>query len=228
MHAEVEIAGEIMHLLPERAMHWPARSTLLIADTHFGKDAAFRHAGVPVPQESLHADLGRLTSLVRGTGCERLVVLGDFYHTRSGRSEHTETQLDAWFAAHASLDVVVIEGNHDEHAGPPRPEWRVWFEPGPLREPPFAFVHDPAEAVDSPSYRVCGHLHPVVNLRGPARSSRRVPCFAIARNHAILPAFGGFTGGRAMRAAAGLALHPVVDGAVVPPAPAGMTARQSR
>ena len=214
MHAEIEIADEAMHMLPERAMYWPRRSTLFIADTHFGKDAAFRHAGVPVPQQSLQADLRRLTSLIRNTACERLIVIGDFYHARSGRSDHTETHLEAWFARHGSLTVVVIEGNHDEHAGPPRLDWHVRFSSERVCEAPFVFVHDPAEVATSPGYRICGHLHPVVNLRGPARSMRRVPCFAIADDHAVLPAFAGFTGGKTITRRPGMAICPIIDGRI--------------
>lgn len=42
----VTLHGETMELLPERALHWPARHVLLIADIHFGKAAAFRGKSV--------------------------------------------------------------------------------------------------------------------------------------------------------------------------------------
>ncbi|CAN5366364.1 hypothetical protein BH10PSE17_BH10PSE17_35830 [soil metagenome] len=50
MTASVEQAGERLELLPERAIWWPGERTLLIADVHFGKGAAFRALGVPVPR----------------------------------------------------------------------------------------------------------------------------------------------------------------------------------
>src|SRR5262249_50769057 len=46
--AIVEIAGERVTLLAERAAYWQRTRTLLVADTHFGKAATFRAAGIPV------------------------------------------------------------------------------------------------------------------------------------------------------------------------------------
>ena len=41
--------GERLHLLPERAVWWPAAGLLLVADVHLGKAATFRRLGQPVP-----------------------------------------------------------------------------------------------------------------------------------------------------------------------------------
>ena len=38
---EIELRGERLQLHPERALLWPARSTLLVADPHFGKTCRF-------------------------------------------------------------------------------------------------------------------------------------------------------------------------------------------
>jgi hypothetical protein len=38
------VAGEKLGLFAERAIYWPARSTLLVADPHFGKAATFRRS----------------------------------------------------------------------------------------------------------------------------------------------------------------------------------------
>ena len=46
----VHLAGEELWLLPEKAIYWPAQQALLIADVHFGKAAAYRSLGQPVPQ----------------------------------------------------------------------------------------------------------------------------------------------------------------------------------
>ena len=37
-----KVADEALALLPECALWWPARSTLLAADAHFGKAATLR------------------------------------------------------------------------------------------------------------------------------------------------------------------------------------------
>src|SRR5436190_20499208 len=73
----VDFAGQSLRLLPDHAVYWPARNTLLVADLHLGKDAAFRTAGVPVPAGSTAKDLSRLSSLIGLSGAQRLVILGD-------------------------------------------------------------------------------------------------------------------------------------------------------
>jgi metallophosphoesterase superfamily enzyme len=55
---------------------------------------------------------------------------------------------------------------------------------------------------------IAGHLHPVLNLRGPGRDHLRLPCFCIEAGLAILPAFGEFTGGWSVRPS-GAKLYPV-------------------
>lgn len=54
------IAGEPMLLLADRALYWPARQRLLIADLHLGKGTTFRSAGIAVPSGGTAHDLARL------------------------------------------------------------------------------------------------------------------------------------------------------------------------
>ena len=70
----VELAGEIITLLPERAMYWPRAETLFVADTHWGKDATFRAAAIAVPGGTLRDDLDRLGATIQRTGARRLIV----------------------------------------------------------------------------------------------------------------------------------------------------------
>lgn len=81
------VSGAQVLLLPERALYWPAARTLVIADPHFGKAAAFRARGVPVPEFTTLDNLARLDAVLSRTSAERLVVLGDFLHARQGRSK---------------------------------------------------------------------------------------------------------------------------------------------
>ena len=48
----VTLAGEAVVLLPQRAIAWPSAQTLIIADPHWGKAAAFRAHGLPVRKAS--------------------------------------------------------------------------------------------------------------------------------------------------------------------------------
>ncbi|HXH01105.1 MAG TPA: hypothetical protein VNI56_02790, partial [Xanthomonadaceae bacterium] len=59
----VDIAGERFELLGERALHWPRRQRLLIADLHLGKADLFRRAGIGLPRGGTSRDLQRLSAL---------------------------------------------------------------------------------------------------------------------------------------------------------------------
>ena len=61
---EIEVAGERLLMLPQRALYWPARQMLAIADIHFGKAASFRAGGIPVPRGTTTENLQALDALV--------------------------------------------------------------------------------------------------------------------------------------------------------------------
>ncbi|MEO6368989.1 MAG: phosphoesterase, partial [Steroidobacteraceae bacterium] len=77
---EREICGETVLLHPERALSWPARRLLVVADTHFGKSSIFARHGIAVPAGADALDRERIDALLQATRSERLLVLGDFLH----------------------------------------------------------------------------------------------------------------------------------------------------
>ncbi len=190
--SSITIAGEELELLPERAIHWPARSTLLVADPHFGKAAAFRAGGIPVPSGTTSETLTRLAQLVARHQTARVILLGDFLHARTGRAPQTMQALAAWRAAHAQLEIILVRGNHDRSAGDPPADLNIQCCNAPMLEAPFAFLHHPGE-IDG-FYTLAGHLHPGALLSGGARDYQRFPCFWFRTDGAVLPAFGDFTG----------------------------------
>jgi DNA ligase-associated metallophosphoesterase len=181
-----------LQLFPERAAYWEAKRTLLVADVHLGKDATFRAEAVPLPLGSTDSDLQRLSGLIRQTGAERLLVLGDLYHARAGMTDGTLAALRAWRADHRSLDIVLVRGNHDRDAGLSPSNLEITEHDGPLVEGPFCFRHDPGSSEDG--YVVCGHLHPGVVLRGNGGQRERLACFHANLSRLVLPAFSEFTG----------------------------------
>jgi DNA ligase-associated metallophosphoesterase len=190
--APVEIRGEQLQLFAERAAYWVGAKTLLVADPHFGKAATFRAAGIPVPRGTTADGLSRLDVLLVRTGARRIVFLGDFLHAREGRAPATLAALSAWRADKRRIEMLVVRGNHDRHAGDPPPELGIASVNGPVVEPPFVFAHHPGAS--SLGYVLAGHLHPGVDLTGPGRQHARLPCFWLASPGAVLPAFGDFTG----------------------------------
>jgi len=195
--ATLELQGERLTLLPERAVWWEARGMLLVADPHWGKAATFRASGIPVPSGTTMEGLARLDSALARTGASRVVFLGDYLHAREGRAPGTLDALAAWRARRFGLELLLVRGNHDRHAGDPPPELGVECADPPRVEPPFVLAHHPDP---SPlGYTLAGHLHPAVRLAGPGRQRERLPCFWFRRGVAVLPAFGDFTGAADVR-----------------------------
>lgn len=189
----VEVGGERLHLLAERAVLWERMGMLLLADTHWGKAAAFRAGGIPVPGGTTRSGLERLDRVIARTAPRQVVFLGDFLHARTGRAPGTLRLLDRWRARHPALDLVLVRGNHDRGAGDPPPSLGIRCLDPPLRSGPFHLTHHPHNPADG--WCIAGHLHPVVRLVGRARERHRLPCFWLSGRTLVLPAFGEFTGG---------------------------------
>jgi DNA ligase-associated metallophosphoesterase len=210
----VQLAGEKVWLLADKALYWPAGEALLIADIHFGKAAAYRALGQPVPQGTTSNNLQRLDALLAQYPCRQLIFLGDFLHARGSHAPATLAALHAWRARNAGLAILLIRGNHDRSAGDPPAtlDIRVVAEPHLLG--PFALQHEPGP---HPSHQVlAGHVHPVCVLRGRGRQRLRLPCFSLDDGVCLLPAFGAFTGGMQVDPQPGRRLYALGDGGVWP------------
>lgn len=189
-----------LRLYAEGALYWPTGNCLCIADTHFGKPDHFQHAGIPIPSAVLDRDLARLTQLIASSGASKLIILGDFFHSKWSHSPSVLTKLALWRDRHIHLDIVLILGNHDLHAGPPPAELTITTVEAPYQYGPFICQHEPTvEANAKQGYVLAGHLHPYVVMRDHDGSTLRLTSFIFGPNIAILPAFGGFTGGSQVR-----------------------------
>jgi len=86
-----------------------------------------------------------------------------------------------------NIEFILVQGNHDileEYPG----SLTVVTK---LEEAPFSFTHIKEE---DEYFNFSGHIHPGVTIRGRARQGITMPCFLFSESHAILPAFGQFTG----------------------------------
>jgi DNA ligase-associated metallophosphoesterase len=192
----IDIAGEQLRLLPERALHWPAQHMLLVADAHFGKAARFRTLGVPVPAGTTATNLQVLDALVVRHAVRRVVFLGDLMHGRLLPGSATFHALIDWRGRRPEVSLELVPGNHDRHAGelPSALGIRVHRDPHDIG--PFALRHHPEPLPGR--YVLAGHVHPVVTLHGSGRDRLRTPCFLFGDAVGVLPAFGAFTGGFAV------------------------------
>ena len=214
----IEVAGADLRLLPERAVHWPDENVLFIADPHFGKAQTFRSAGIAAPERSHHADLDTLSSLIRSTGTEHLIVLGDLLHSRSGVRTAVIEAMGSWRDKHRSLHVTLVRGNHDRSSGDPPEELDIECVPPGQRLGPFELVHEPEEASRA-AYALAGHVHPGIQLGGTGglgrKTAAKLSAFVFGEDRAILPAFGTFTGLAGVRPAEDDRIAVIADGEVI-------------
>lgn len=207
--------GARLQLLPQRAVFVPEAATLLVADAHLGKAQTFRRLGVPVPSGTTAEGLQRLGALVAATGAKRIAFLGDLLHAAAGRSAALHQAVAEWRAQHAGLELLLVRGNHDRHAGDPPVGWQVQCVDEPWRLPglpALALAHHP-QALPG-AYVLAGHVHPAVVLAGRARQRLRLPCFRFGAQQGLLPAFGGFTGQHVLRPVAGEQVYVIAEGQV--------------
>lgn len=198
---DIDCAGIALTLMPDRAIWWAAQGTLFIADPHFGKAAAYRALGQPVPAGTTDETLARLDRLLDDLPVARLVILGDFLHSRASHAPRTLASLAAWRARHAQLECVLVRGNHDDRAGDPPAALGIIVVDEPYRLEGLEGWHHPpesrpnAEPAAPGAYRLAGHVHPVTVVRGRGRDKVRLCCFDMGEEVGVLPAFGAFTGG---------------------------------
>ncbi|MEO5716101.1 MAG: ligase-associated DNA damage response endonuclease PdeM [Luteolibacter sp.] len=186
-------------LLPEGAALLTSDSTLIVADVHLGKSAAFRARGLPIPEGDTARDFQRLIELAVKCKAARLVIAGDLFHAPSGITPELEAALEK-FLAEIGIPVTLVMGNHDI---------KLRAVPEGLHPVPYLdmgetlrIIHDPAYASGG-RFHVSGHWHPMVKIPDGKRTYLRLPCFLLRENTLVLPAFGSFTGGAIMKTQAG-------------------------
>lgn len=182
-----QIAGEALVLSPEKSIFWSKKSLLIVSDIHLGKAGHFRKSGVAVPANIHFGDLKRLSSLIDRFQPKQIAFLGDLFH--SDYNIDWDYFCD-WLKNYPDIHFILVKGNHDIlykidylNAGLELTE--------ELKLEPFSFSH---EKIESELYNLSGHVHPSVQLRGMARQGLRLPCFYFSKQHALMPAFGTFTG----------------------------------
>ena len=200
----LQIAGCDVLLLADKALYWPQQQMLCVADAHFGKAAAYRALGQPVPHGTTQASLLRLDALLARHPVRELVFLGDFLHAPKSHAAATLAALHEWRHRHPALVCTLVRGNHDLRAGDPPATLAMEVVNEPYLSGPFALRHTPVAhaTLDGPCndthHVIAGHIHPVFQLQGQGRQRLRLPCFHVTDQMTVLPSFGEFTGGHAV------------------------------
>ncbi len=175
-------------LTNHRCIYWEEQRSLILSDLHLGKAGHFRKSGIGIPQNIFLEDMQRLLTEVQFFKPERLIVVGDFFHS----TDNKEHQLFERWRNSFHTDIQLIKGNHDILP-------LKWYQQNGITVQKtmaigdFSFTHD-ADCRPASGYCFTGHIHPGITLRGKGKQSLRFACYYFGEKFAILPAFGKFTG----------------------------------
>jgi uncharacterized protein len=187
---QIELKGELLELLPERAIFWEKEKTLIVADLHWGKAAHFRKHGIAIPLQTQHSDEARLARLLQEKKVERLVIAGDLFHSKSNQ----QVEVFSHFRDHhRELHIDLVIGNHDILGKDHYERFQIRQHNDCFVMEPFCLAHD---ALVSDHFVIHGHIHPALSIKskGYNQPALRLCCFAQDGERMILPAFGKFTG----------------------------------
>ncbi|NVK03213.1 MAG: ligase-associated DNA damage response endonuclease PdeM [Flavobacteriia bacterium] len=186
---KIVLQNEDVEITAERTLWFERKQTLFLSDVHLGKATHFRKAGMYISGKTGFKDLDRIAFQLRHFQPNRIVFLGDLFHSEYNQEWEAFIDLRNHFK---EVEFILIEGNHDimdlkfyERAGVKVIE-EGYIEDG------WEWRHHPSE--NPVGFQICGHIHPGVRIRGKARQSLTLPCFVHEPNRFIFPAFGRLTG----------------------------------
>jgi len=185
---QIEIAGERLTLLSEKAIVLADHDVILVSDLHFGKVDHFRKNGIGLPASAARKDIYRLEKLINDVDVNHIVFLGDLFH-----SDYNDAWIDfrEMLTRNRSRKFTLVVGNHDilEASQYEGVSLTKQLDINNLR-----LTHEPLDEIIEGKYNLCGHIHPGVRLKGKGKQSLRLPCFYFGQDVGIMPAYGTFTG----------------------------------
>jgi len=193
MHFEIECAGENILLLSDRALYWPKKKTLLIADVHLGKAEYFRKNGIPVPVGTTKLILFRLDKLISQYPTENIYFIGDLFHNPDFLSNELLSCFIEWRKRTVSVNCFLVTGNHDKVIDNNVITNNLHILSPSHHLSPFDLTHN--FEGNSSMFQITGHVHPIYRLKKDSVEKIKFPCFVVRPKVLILPAFGEFVGG---------------------------------
>lgn len=114
------------------------------------------------------------------------------------------------------IHIDLVKGNHDILKDAWYKDAAITIHKHLLKIGNFTFVHDINDcSEEDDTYCFSGHIHPGVKIRGVGRQALQLACFYFGKKHAVLPAFGRFTGTYPVQPLKGDVIFGLVDKGVV-------------
>ncbi|HUC02914.1 MAG: ligase-associated DNA damage response endonuclease PdeM [Methyloceanibacter sp.] len=183
----IRLAGHSFLPVAAGALYWESENTLLVADLHLEKGAAFAARGMMLPPYDTRSTLQRLAACLDHFSPRRVVALGDSFHRSELAGRLSADDREELAALQQGRDWYWILGNHD----PDLPESIGGFVCRSLMIGGITLCHQPSL---SRAPEIAGHLHPVARIARRGEGIRR-KCFATDGHRLVMPAFGAYAGG---------------------------------
>ena len=183
----IRLAGHSFLPVAAGALYWESEDTLLVADLHLEKGAAFAARGMMLPPYDTRSTLHRLAACLDHFSPRRVVALGDSFHRSELAGRLSADDREELAALQQGRDWYWILGNHD----PDLPESIGGFVCRSLMIGGITLCHQPSL---SRAPEIAGHLHPVARIARRGEGIRR-KCFATDGHRLVMPAFGAYAGG---------------------------------
>ena len=182
--------NSLLEMLPSRALLLHQTNELLICDIHLGKGEYFQQNGIPLTNNSDEQNFLRIKNIVKEYIPEKLIILGDLFHSKYSISESLEKKVEL-LAETLNIKIELIVGNHDLGCRVKNIKF-IDFK----RSNNFIFSHEPLDKIEENILNICGHYHPKIYLKN-AKDKLSFRCFALNEKENVfyLPAFGDLTGG---------------------------------
>jgi DNA ligase-associated metallophosphoesterase len=188
MQTGIRLAGHSLIPVAAGALFWPAEDTLIVADLHLEKGAAFAARGMMLPPYDTRSTLLRLAACIAAFEPTRVVVLGDSFHRSELASLIAPEDRETLYALQDGRNWFWVLGNHDPYL--PASVGGLTCDEIIIRG--VTLRHTPSPYETGPE--IAGHLHPVARIARAGEGVRR-KCFATDGNRVVMPAFGAYTGG---------------------------------
>jgi DNA ligase-associated metallophosphoesterase len=184
----IVLAGHALTPLAAGALYWESERTLIVADLHLEKGAAYAARGQMLPPYDSRTTLRGLAALIWSFAPSRVVALGDSFHTGEVATRLGQAERDEIMALQEGREWYWITGNHD----PELPAEIGGVICAALSIAGVTLRHEPSPELAAPE--IAGHLHPAARIARRGEVVRR-KCFATDGFRLVMPAFGAYTGG---------------------------------
>jgi DNA ligase-associated metallophosphoesterase len=184
----IELAGHALLPTAAGALYWQAESTLIVADLHLEKGAAFAARGMMLPPYDTRETLRRLAICLERFRPRRVIALGDSFHRSELAASLCAADREQLLRLQRGRDWYWVLGNHD----PELPPSVGGVACASLELGGVTLRHLPSEGTSN--LEIAGHLHPVARIARHGAGIRR-KCFATDGRRLVLPAFGAYAGG---------------------------------